>query len=494
MFKRNKKNKIINKMSVNFQEEVEFYSTTNSQTSRKRKHTRCEHDFCDTQPVFANIGSTKALRCSQHKLPNDVDIKNKKCKFNACKRQPTFAPFGSKVAERCNFHKLPEDVDVKHKKCEYEGCEVRPIFGDVGTTQGLRCNLHKCETDVNVVDKKCEAIGCLKTPNFGPEKGKKAVRCSKHKISGDIDVKHKTCEFEGCNTRPSYGQPDTKKGIRCRMHKYETDVNVVDKKCEFLNCNTVPYFGPFGLRPMRCYQHKLQNDVDVKNKKCEYEHCKNQPRFAEEGYSAVRCFSHKISGDIDVTRILCKTSNLCGGSRVNDKCDGYCMFCFINLFPDTSFAKNYKTKERAVVDMVIGSFPDFTWNIDRRVTDGCSKRRPDLLLDLGTHIIIVEIDENQHVTYDCSCENKRMMELSQDVAHRPIVFIRFNPDEYIDQNGINVKSCFKVNKKNGLISLNAKMNVNWNERINSLKSQINYWINNPTDKTIEVVQLYYDNI
>ena len=60
----------------------------------------------------------------------------------------------------------------------------------------------------------------------------------------------------------------------------------------------------------------------------------------------------------------------------------------------------------------------------------CSKRRPDLFLDLGYQILIIEIDENQHLDYDCSCENKRIMELSQDVGHKPIVFIRFNPDEY----------------------------------------------------------------
>ena len=35
---------------------------------------------------------------------------------------------------------------------------------------------------------------------------------------------------------------------------------------------------------------------------------------------------------------------------------------------------------------------------------------------------------------DCSCENKRIMEISQDLGHRPIVFIRFNPDEY-NKNG-----------------------------------------------------------
>ena len=43
---------------------------------------------------------------------------------------------------------------------------------------------------------------------------------------------------------------------------------------------------------------------------------------------------------------------------------------------------------------------------------------------------MVEVDENQHNNYDCSCENKRLMELAQDLGHRSMVVIRFNPDAY----------------------------------------------------------------
>ena len=65
---------------------------------------------------------------------------------------------------------------------------------------------------------------------------------------------------------------------------------------------------------------------------------------------------------------------------------------------------------------------------------------------MGSHIIIIEIDENAHTDYDCSCENKRLMEISQDLGFRPIVFIRFNPDDYVDKDGNNIKSCWKLNR------------------------------------------------
>jgi hypothetical protein len=116
------------------------------------------------------------------------------------------------------------------------------------------------------------------------------------------------------------------------------------------------------------------------------------------------------------------------------------MPCFVNnpANRDKVLTKNYKTKKAEVVSRVKQIFPNFEWVCDKRVIEGCSRRRPDLLVDMGSHIVIVEIDENKHTDYDCSCENRRLMELSQDLHHRPIVFIRFNPDAYINAYGKHI--------------------------------------------------------
>lgn len=185
---------------------------------------------------------------------------------------------------------------------------------------------------------------------------------------------------------------------------------------------------------------------------------------------------------------LCKSS-WCETSGIS-KYNGYCMPCCVQLFPEIEVSRNYKTKEKGVAEKVLEAFPDFTWITDKRIEDGCSRRRPDLLLDMGSHIIIVEVDENQHNDYDCSCENKRLMEISQDVGHRPIVFIRFNPDEYINEKGKKIKSCWKYNK-NGVMKVDPKMENEWESRIKCLLEQIKYWVENPTEKTVEVVQLFY---
>ena len=198
-------------------------------------------------------------------------------------------------------------------------------------------------------------------------------------------------------------------------------------------------------------------------------------------------------------KILCKECDgyaLCKSSWCetigNQKYEKYCLACFVNNpenqnKPNT---RNYKTKETDVVDRIKQTFTNFTWVSDKKVQDGCSRRRPDLLLDMGTHIIIVEVDENKHTDYDCICENKRLMELSQDLQHRPIIFIRFNPDDYTNQEGTLVKSCWKLNKL-GVIQIMKTKEKEWEERINILKQQIQYWIDTPTDKTIEIIQLFY---
>jgi hypothetical protein len=84
------------------------------------------------------------------------------------------------------------------------------------------------------------------------------------------------------------------------------------------------------------------------------------------------------------------------------------------------------------------------------------------------------------------------MELSQDLGHRPIVFIRFNPDDY-ETDGTNITSCWGQDK-NGICVVKKSKKNEWIQRLHTLEEQINYWINpeNTTNKTIETIQLFYD--
>jgi hypothetical protein len=185
---------------------------------------------------------------------------------------------------------------------------------------------------------------------------------------------------------------------------------------------------------------------------------------------------------------LCKTENC--ETFGNTKYNGYCMPCCVQVCPEITVSRNYKTKERDVVDRIKIFFPNLNWISDKTIVGGVSKRRPDLLLDMSSHIIICEIDENHHMNYDCICENKRLMEISQDLQHRPIIFIRFNPDSYTNQAGNFIKSCWKLNKL-GVVNIIKNKQTEWEYRIECLKQQIQYWIDNKTEKTIEIVELFY---
>ena len=83
------------------------------------------------------------------------------------------------------------------------------------------------------------------------------------------------------------------------------------------------------------------------------------------------------------------------------------------------------------------------------------------------------------------------MELSQDVGHKPIVFIRFNPDEYVDKDNNKIESCWGINSK-GICIVKKNKIKEWDNRLNILKDNVQYWINNSTNKMIEIVQLFYN--
>ena len=306
-----------------------------------------------------------------------------------------------------------------------------------------------------------------------------------------IDVKHQTCNFKDCKTMPTYNTKGKTEALYCSKHKILGMIDVKNKKCKFKDCKTQPNYN-FEGEPtaLYCVKHKTLEMINVKHQTCNFKDCKTYPSYNIKGKPPEYCLKHKTLEMINVINKMCKTP-LCS-TIVKNKYDGYCLFCFINTFPDKPVARNYKTKEFAVVEHIKSKYPEFTWREDKKIQDGCSKRRPDLLLDLGYQIIIIEIDENQHINYDCSCENKRIMELSQDLAHRPIIFIRFNPDDYLQEEN-TVSSCWG-NTKQGVCVVKKTKQKEWTERLTTLEQQIDYWVNpeNITDKTIEIIQLFYD--
>jgi hypothetical protein len=451
--------------------------------------------------VTASFGykDGKASCCVRHKTTDMINVVDVLC-LN-CDRRAMYNLPGKTGGIHCIHHKKDGMVNVKGKRCEYvyEGgipCYTIPIYNKDGELKGRFCIGHKEADMVNVTGKRCEKEGCNCIAQFNVDGEQKGKFCSQHKSNGMIDVRHRKCEYEGCSNAPSYKFVKDTSCRFCATHKLEGMTNGKHTFCIFEGCGTVAGYNIITSKtPLYCGNHKKDGMVDLKHPLCIENGCDKRPVFNYTGKkNGLYCVSHKKDNMVNLLGKKCLSEWCDTLVYSKNKYSDYCIHCYIHLFPDKSVVRNYKTKEKTVVDFVLSKFENISWIADKRVQDGCSRRRPDLFLDLGSHVLVIEIDENQHTDYDCSCENKRLMEISRDIGHRPLIFIRFNPDEYIDNNNLKIKSCWKPNKQSGVLYIpTIKMNE-WNNRLLLLQNQVQYWIENKPDKMVEIVQLFYDGM
>jgi hypothetical protein len=340
---------------------------------------------------------------------------------------------------------------------------------------------------INIFENKCIEEGCYKSPCYNLPNLKKRLYCTDHKKDGMINIVSKICEFEGCTIQAKYNNPGEKTVRFCVTHKDGQMIHQNITYCKEEGCKTSPTFNFPGNPSKYCDKHKKEGMINVLDRRCK--ECDTIASYNFPNMKKDYCAKHKKIGMTNIYGKICKSS-FCEINLKNDKYKGYCLHCFIHLFPDEKISRNYCTKERSVTTFIKNIFPNYDWIFNKTIPDGCSKRRPDIYLDLGSHVLIVEIDENQHIDYGCSCETKRLMELSQDILYRPLICIRFNPDSYQDHKNITIKSPWTYTKT-GLVNISSKNELLWNNRLEILKNTIEYWIKNNSDKTIEIIHLFY---
>jgi len=420
-----------------------------------------------------------------------IDVKNKKCLHEGCASSPSFNKKGLITAIYCAKHKEIGMIDVKNKKCLHEGCASSPSFNKKGLITAIYCAKHKEIGMVNIVTKRCIHPLCEKLPSFNKEGLITPIYCAKHKEIGMVNIVTKKCMHPLCKKSPLFNTPGESVALYCSKHKEIDMIDVKNKKCLELCCMKTPSFNNDGETiPLYCTQHKKKGMINVRDKPCIHPSCKTIPTFNNEGETiALYCTQHKKEGMINVKDIGLQCKTVLCSTLVTKKYEGYCLVCFMNLYPDRPIARNYKTKEFAVVDYIKKTFPDQNWIADKIINGGFSRRRPDLILHLKNHVIIIEVDENKHNTYECICENKRIMLISQDVEHKPIVMLRFNPDKYKTNKEV-VKSCWELNK-NGICVIAKSKKEEWAHRLKVLEEQVIYWMGHETTKTLEIIELFY---
>ena len=421
--------------------EIEGYDFINT------KCRICCYIGCNKEPGYGYINTTLRLCCSPHKLENMIYLHkaHKKCKCG--QSQPIYGLTDDEKPTCCSKCRENDMVDILSKRCK---CGLhRPSFGLIDDESPSCCSECKTINMVNIKSSKCK---CGKSqPTYGLIDDEKPTCCAKCRENNMTNIRSTRCK---CGLHfPTYGFIDDEKPTCCLKCKNNEMINIKSKKC--LCGSFIATFGYLSDRKRICCSKCRQNDMV--------------------------CLPHSHK--------KCK-SELCNTESWNVIYDGYCSPCFRKLFPNHEFTKIYKVKEKCIVDFIDQYFKEYKPVYDKRIKGGSSFRRPDIYIDCITHIVIIEIDEDQHRGYDSDNETYRSMQLLEDVSNRFTIFIRFNPDNYIDKDGNKIESCFEYSKVQKKLIISNQDALN--NRLNTLRNCIEKHIKNTPDKAIQIVNLYYD--
>jgi hypothetical protein len=341
----------------------------------------------------------------------------------------------------------------------------------------------KCREQRKKNIKRCP---CGTIPCFGFLKDKKKICCASCKKDGMINLVHMN-NLCPCGIRPCFGFLKDKKIICCKNCKKDGMIDLVHMN-NLCPCGTRPAFGFLKDKKKICCKNcKKDGMIDLVNinRLCP---CGKQTCFGFlKDKKIICCKNCKKDGMIDLANIKCKLG--CDTRASTKRYRGYCSRCFFYTFPDEPITRNYKTKENIVVKYLNENFKEKYDSIeDRVIKGGCSLKRPDKLYDFGSHVVVIEVDENRHSGYNC--ENKRTMTIFQDIGNRPCVFIRFNPDSYITEEGKKIKSPFSIKKETGLLQVSNKKELN--KRLTHLKNTFEKYSHTYTpNKELEIIHLFY---
>lgn len=393
---------------------------------------KCEFKGCNKRPNF-NYGSQLFPKfCNDHKKENMVNVKSKKCRKVGCNKQPNFNYDGQLIPKFCKNHKKENMINVRHKKCSEVGCSKLPSYNYEGQIAKF-CKTHAKEDMVNVVSKKCEVMGCAKCPNFNYPSKLRGRFCKDHSLENMINVKSKKCEVLDCNKQPSFNYKGMPKRF-CKDHILKDMVDVTHILCNQDNCTTrASYSLLFAPSPTHCAKHKSPNMVPARkrNPKCQHEssaQCTEQPTHAPPNSNyPTHCEEHAPATHINIIETPCES---CGLPYYIPEGETKCENC-----RGTTFQVYKESKELRIKAVLEAHNIPITAH-DKIPEGACSKKRPDFVIDCLTFFLIVEVDENQHnpnsTNYSCECEISRMLQIHQDFGGPPVVFIRYNPDAYMD--------------------------------------------------------------
>jgi hypothetical protein len=289
-----------------------------------------------------------------------------------------------------------------------------------------------------------------------------------------------------CNKkRPNFNKPNETIATHCGDCKETGMINIISKRCQIEECNTRPRYGYCGQLPIYCAKHRdLHQDKNLLYKqpkrKCignDDEDCKD---IAEYGKTEPKhCIDHKTEDEIYLVAQKC--IQCCNNDLLNK--DGLCItYCVPNqLYQQVKREKKHENTVMNYLDKYVKLTNIIDIQDDRVINTFCNHYRPDRMYDIGTHCIIIEVDEDQHKGKRASCSKGEIGELAriheiQNAIGINCIFLRFNPDN------------FKVNNKTKKINMNERLKllVKWIEKCESMIPQTDL-------EPVKYKYLFYDD-
>jgi len=451
---------------------------------------KCAEDECSLIPSFNYPTELAGMYCATHQLDGMINVMNRRKACINCTTSASFNFSGEKRPLYCGKHKLDNMVNIHRQICIEKDCDATATFRFEGTGKPIYCNTHKKEgmKKYKITCRKCDSTA---TFNFPGCKG--SLYCSKHKLDG-MGSNLKKCAHPGCVKCPSYGKfcsthkpigakitkgskcivcakialynfKNVKPPVCCSVHKEIGMILVGKHRCVYPGCETVVKFGFLGSPPIYCATHHIPGTIRAPTKRCTFNGCRELALFGVK--ERLFCEEHQRLGDRDFGQKKC---NGCSLTTVVDE-TGHCSACNPSAWEVIRLAKQ---KE---VQVLFDSSDFFYTSMDRQIEDGCGAERPDFLFECTTHCIVVEVDENQHKSRPCECEQTRMVNISQSLG-MPTIFLRYNPDEY----------SVKRQRTDTLKSTRHRNLIKWVDKLLNL---------NPSEISahgfLSVVYLYFDD-
>jgi hypothetical protein len=160
--------------------------------------------------------------------------------------------------------------------------------------------------------------------------------------------------------------------------------------------------------------------------RCLKNNCKNSAVYGIQ--RPIHCEVHKNGNDINLVERICVKCGQLDVLNNENICVNFCMKDEEN----NVYKRRQKLKESRILKFLIETLGEPS-NCDKMIDSVCgkeAKHRPDIVYDCKTHVVVNEIDEEQH-KHNCSLgEQNRMRNIFFAYEGIPVIFVRYNPDHF----------------------------------------------------------------